>query len=208
MKPRLIRPNARPVVILAAAFAFGQGACSCLAIFLVSAGVNVGLSRAHAGLLVSLASVFGLVIRVANGYLVDKRESRHFVLVAAMLLIGTLGFLGLAYAAVHHNVALFVPATVVALSIGWGWNGVFSYALVHSYPKSAAWATGITQALGQLGSVCGPLGFGLIVGSRASGNYGSAWFACGIGGLAAAVLMVLGASLVRRDHTRLAEVIA
>jgi predicted MFS family arabinose efflux permease len=105
--------------------------------------------------------------------------SGHLRLVAIMLAGGAVGY---ALLAAGGDVAL-VLGTVLAFALGWGWVGVFFFAVVRLNPDAPGAATGIVQTGDFAGSLVGPVVFGSLA---ASGTYRSAWFV-------AAALAVLGA---------------
>ena len=152
-----------PLVALAIGFGLTLTACASLGAFLVISAVSTGLSSAAAGLVAALASACGIAVRVLVGFLADRRGGRHLLLVAGMMAVGALGFAALAGGSRLHQPAIFVPGAAVAFGIGWGWNGLFNFALVQTHPLAPARASGITQTGGRLGSVVGPLIFGVLV---------------------------------------------
>ncbi|EQD27647.1 major facilitator transporter, partial [mine drainage metagenome] len=159
-----LRPEpTAPLVALAIAFCLAAGASASLGAFLVLSAVSTGFSSAAAGLVAVLASACGIAVRVLVGLLADRRGGRHFLLVAGMISVGALGFAALAWGSLLHAPVLFIFGAVVAFGIGWGWNGLFNYALVQNHPNAPARATGITQTGGRLGSVIGPLICGVLV---------------------------------------------
>lgn len=195
------RPGAGPadpasrgaLVLLAVAFALGLFAASSLATFLVGSGVAAGLGEGTAGLVAALASGIGLAARLAVGVQADRRGARHFPVVAVMLAVGAGGYVLLALGASLHAPWVFVPGAALAFGAGWGWNGLFNFAVVRSHPSSPASATALTQAGGRLGSVFGPLVFGFLV-ARAS--YEVAWLSSAATALLAASGMLLGRKLL------------
>jgi hypothetical protein len=101
------------------------------------AGLNVGT----AGLLLALGSAFGITVRVAFGHLADGMTGGRLRLVAAMLGLGVVGYVLLATGVS----SLLVLGTLLAFGAGWGWPGLFNFAVVLTSPRAPAAATGITQ---------------------------------------------------------------
>lgn len=185
-----------PLAALAIGFGLTLTACSSLGAFLVSSAVANGLTAAEAGLLAALASAFGVAVRVLVGYLADRRGGRHLVFVIAMMLVGAAGFALLAVGSGLQAPFLFVAGAVVAFGVGWGWNGLFNFAVVHTHPLSPARASGVTQTGGRLGSVVGPLAFGALVSHV---GYPGAWtLACAEMLLGAATMVAARTLLARR----------
>ncbi len=185
-----------PLLVLAAGFGVSIAACASLGAFLVGSAVAAGLQPGAAGLLAALASVTALVVRVAVGYRADRRGRAHFVVVAGLLALGAVGYLLLALGAALHLAAVFVPGAVLAFGAGWGWNGLFNFAVVRTHQRSPARATGVTQTGGRLGGMLGPLLFGLLAGNAA---YGTAWGLTAAEALLGAGLILVGRRLLRRS---------
>ena len=112
-----------------------------------------------------------------------------------MLAVGVVGFVVLAVGTGLGNEVLFGAGAVVALGMGWGWNGLLTYAVVRSHPEAPAAATGVTQVGARLGGVLGPLVVGVVV---AGGSYTAAWLLTAGAALAAAATVLLGQRLLRR----------
>ncbi|MCL5077225.1 MAG: hypothetical protein M1288_03810, partial [Actinobacteria bacterium] len=88
---------------------------------------------------------------------------------------------------------LIIPATMISYGAGWGWNGLFNFAVVWNYPKSAGYATGITQSGAYLGSVFGPLLFGFIVDRS---GYGLAWTSAAFEAIAASLAVIVARRMI------------
>jgi MFS family permease len=114
-------------------------------------------------------------------------------LVAAMLCVGTAGFVLLATGAGP----LLVVGTVLGFGAGWGWPGLFNFAIVRTSPGSPAAATGITQTGASGGAALGPLLFGFVV---EVSSYSTAWLVCGGMALVAAAAILAGRARVLRER--------
>jgi predicted MFS family arabinose efflux permease len=186
----LPRPNT--VLVLVVAIMLGVGAASVLGVFFIDATVSAGFSRPTAGWLQALGSGLGVVARLGAGRVVDNRDSGHLRLVAVMLAGGALGYVLLG---VGGTVPIVV-GTMLAFSLGWGWVGVFFFAIVRLNPEAPGVATGIVQIGDFAGSLAGPILFGSLA---TSGGYRMAWFsAAGLALLAASVTS--GAEVRARGH--------
>lgn len=183
-----------PLVVLASGLGLGMFAASGLAAFLVSAAVADGFGKAAAGLVAAGAGGAAVVVRIATGELADRRGGRHFPVVAAMLATGAAGYGLLAVGSGTPAHWLLVPAAVLALGAGWGWNGLFNFAVVRSHRHAPARATGITQVGGRLGGVLGPLSVGFLV---AHSSYTVAWTVMAVAALAGSATMLAGRHLLR-----------
>lgn len=195
--PALIHPPLAPLLVLGGAFFLGLMAASSLAAFLVTSATRSGLGVAAAGYVAAVAGGFGLIARLVVGAAADRRGGRHFPVVAAMLAVGALGYAGLAAGTALRSPVLFVPAAAVAFGVGWGWNGLFNFAVVRTHPTAAAWATGVTQTGGRLGSVVGPVAFGLLADHV---SFAVAWLFSAAAAAASAALMLVGRRVLLRSR--------
>lgn len=91
----------------------------------------------------------------------------------------------------------YAAAAVVGYGLGSGWGGLFSYAVVTSYPNHPGRATGTTQAGASAGSCLGPLGFGLVA---AACGHAVAWLAAGAALLAAVAAILAGRRMLRTSE--------
>lgn len=176
----------RPLLVLAAAAGIGAGGANALGSFLISGAVSAHIAEGTAGLLAAGGSVCGLLARVSVSWRADRRPGgNHFHTVAAMMVLGAVG-----YGLLASEIAwAMVIGTVFAFGAGWGWNGLFNYAVIRTHPRSAAMATGITQAGIFAGAVVIPPIFGLIVDQV---SYTAAWLLAGGLVLVAATVMLAG----------------
>src|SRR5215218_1003786 len=187
------------LVLLALGIGLGSTAATPLGAFIVESSVAAGLHVGTAGLLLALGSAFGIAVRVAFGHLADGMTGGRLRLVAAMLGFGVVGFVLLATGVD----GLLVIGTLLAFGAGWGWPGLFNFAVVLTNPRAPAAATGITQTGASGGAALGPLVFGLV--AEAS-SYSVAWLVSGAIALVAMVAVVIGRRMLLRDRAALAEV--
>lgn len=183
-----------PLVVLATAAGFGVAAASAMTAFWVESATDRGLGVGTAGVWFAVASACGMAARVLWGWQADHRGGHAFRTVAWLLAGGALG-LGLVGVAGVSRAVLAV-GTVLGFAAGWGWNGLFTFAVVRWNPNAPAAATGITSTGKRAGGVVGPLAFGALV-QRAS--YEAAWWAAAGALVVAAVLVGLGGRLLDRD---------
>jgi len=180
--------------------AAGLAAASALAlgIFLVASAVRAGIDAGTAGLMLTLGSVVGLVVRLLHGWLADRRSGQHIAVVAASLLLGA-GGMGLL--AVGTAPTLLI-GTVLGYGLGWAWPGLLQFAVVRLNPSAPAVATAVVQVGMYGGGFGGPIGFGLIA---AHLGFTVAWLVAALAMAAAAGLMVLGRRmLLARPRPRVA----
>ena len=182
-----------PLVLLALGIGLGSAAANPLGAFTVESAVAAGIGVGAAGLLLALGSAAGVAVRVVAGYLADKMSSGRLRLVAGMLGVGTVGFVLLA----SGVVPLLVIGVVLAFAAGWGWPGLFNFAIVKTNPRAPAVATGITQTGASSGAAAGPLAFGFVV---EGSSFGTAWLLYGALALVAAVTILIGRYMLLRDR--------
>jgi MFS family permease len=178
-----------PLGVLAVGFGLGVFATTGLSAFLVVSAVAAGIGKATAGLVAALAGGASMAARVAAGMQADRRGHSHLIIVALMLAVGVLGYVALAVGSATRISAVFVVGAVVAYAAGWGWNGLFNFAVARSHASAPARATGVTQTGGRLAGVLGPLAFGLIV-TRSS--YAVAWLVAAGFALVGALTVLVG----------------
>jgi MFS family permease len=181
------------LVLLAVGIGLGSTAATPLGAFVVESSVASGMREGTAGLLLALGSAANILVRVVFGSLADGMSGGRLRIAAAMLALGTAGFVMLG----TGSGALLVVGTLIAFAAGWGWPGLFNFAIVKSSPAAPAAATGITQTGASAGAAIGPLIFGLV--AEASG-YEMAWLLCGVLAFLAALAILLGRSRVLRDR--------
>lgn len=177
------------LAVLAFSGALGTFAANTLAAFLVDATVSGGFSPGSAAILLAGGSLSSVVMRVAVGSFVDARCFPLLPLVSMMLAAGAAGLAGLS---LTTSPALVVVAAVVSYLGIWGWNGVYTLAIVRANPSAPAAATGITQAGLYLGGVVGPSVFGYLAGTA---GYAVAWRVTA--GMAALGAIGIGLSALR-----------
>ena len=190
--------SARIAPLLLPTLGIGLGAAAgvSLAAFLVDAAVAGGVREGAAGLLLAAASVAGVVVRAVTGWLADRRPRNRLRAVAAMLVAGAAGFALLATGSPGWPL---VVGALLGFGAGWGWPGLFHFAIVDLHREAPAAATGITQTGTYAGSAVGPLVFGLVV---EHASYTAAWL-CSAGlVLVAAAAMLGGRGALVRDRRR------
>jgi MFS family permease len=196
--PRIRQGDAStgPMILLATAAAMAAAADSAVGSFHVESVVAAGIGPGSAGLLYALGSVAGVAGRVLWGWLGDVVSGGRLIIVAGLIAVGALAT---AMFALSTRTAVLVLATVLVFGCGWGWNGLFNFAVVRLNPRAPGAATGITQTGTYLGGVAGPVLFGLAVDRW---SYGPAWLGAGAVSLAAAAAVAAGRRALRADRAR------
>jgi cyanate permease len=191
-KEKRTRPhNVAALGVLAIAGAFGSGAANAMGSYLVDSSVSAGLAEGTAGLLFALGSAAGLSMRVGAGWLADRVTGGRLLWVAGLYLIGSVGFLLQA----TRDTGLLWVATLLCFGGGWGWPGLFNFAVVSRNPHAPAAATGLTQTGVYLGGTGGPLLFGVVAESF---GYQYAWLGASAFGLIACTAVLIGRSMLLR----------
>ena len=148
-----------PLIMLSIGGAFAAAAVNALGIFFVPAAVSIGWQEISAGQLLAVASSISITMRVVIGGLADRFKSDGLIWVAMFIAVGAASFFLLGFS----EFSLFYAAVfVIAFGIGWGWPGLFQFAVAIKNENQTAVAAGIVQAGVWVGGVVGPLSFGLI----------------------------------------------
>lgn len=190
---RAQEPDRRPstdnqrMVSLAVAGGFAAAVAGALSAFFVLSAVEAGVDVATAGKLLAGGSVLVLAVRVIAGWAVDRFALDGFRSVVWLLALGSVGHLVLS----SGHVPWIVFGVLIAFGAGWGWPGIYHFAVVDSNRGSPASATGIAQAGLSTGAAVGPLLFGFIVDQA---SFQAAW-------VGTAAVSVVAAVLIRR-HLR------
>lgn len=187
---------ARVLVLLALAAGVGGMGVNAMGVFYVESAAASGLPAGVAGALFAAGGVTGIASRVLWGWQADRRGHRHLPVVAALMGTGSAGVALLALAPAAWALLL---GTLLAFGAGWGWPGLFNYAVVRHNRNAPSAATGITQAGVFVGACVGPPVFGAIV--EAAG-YPTAWLAAAATLLAATAPLLAARHLLIRDLTR------
>jgi MFS family permease len=153
------RPGRKTVLTLATTFGMGTACSSVVTTFFVVAMVDRGTQDVAAGTLLALGSLLAVVTRVVAGVVADHYERNHLKGCAALAFVGALGLAALASA---DTVPLQAAALIVALVGTWGFNGVFWYALIRTFPQAPGRVTGSIAPGALLGSTVGPIVFGFV----------------------------------------------
>lgn len=172
------------LLLLAAGAGAGVAVSNSVAGFLTTYAVLTGVDEGSAGTLLAVASLSGLLGRVAIGWVSDKIDvGLRFV--AALLVVGACGVLMLT----TGEPILVAIGSIIAFGAGWAWAGVFNLAVVRRNPSAPAVATGFTQAGVYAGAGLGPLAFGVLADNA---SFVTAWTALAGVAVAAALIMVVG----------------
>ncbi|MEZ5279646.1 MAG: MFS transporter [Acidimicrobiales bacterium] len=157
---RLVPASPTRILVIAAVtgtcLSFAAGATNS---WLVSSGVEAGMSEGAAGLLLSFGALAGISMRLFFGFRLDSMSASPFRAGAILALIGSLGLASLSFGVP----AIHVVATLVAFGSGWVWPIFTNYGIVRANGAAAAAATGITQMGVYVGVFSAPLVTGWII---------------------------------------------
>lgn len=179
----------RLLVLFAVTFGLGTWTNSTATTFYVDSAVSAGTTQQFAGTMLAASSIIAILVRLSAGWASDRFARGHLLLCAALLSAGALGMLLLA----TGRPTTMAVGVVIAIGAGWGYNGVFWFALIRAYPQAPGRITGVLAPGALLGSTFGPIVFGAIADL---GTYGVAWTATAAVAVAACAMMVLGARLL------------
>jgi predicted MFS family arabinose efflux permease len=177
----------RLFLVLASAASFlGSAQANVIGAFTVSSATAAGFTDASAGLLLTVASAVGVIVRPVSGIAADRGIGGTMATVSLMMAAGAIGLAGMA----TGLPVAFAIGCVLAFGLGWGWNGLSHYVVSKvSHPHTAA-ATGFVQSGAYVGCALGPFLFGFVF-----GGWGST-----LGWILAAVVAALGALLALIAH--------
>lgn len=177
--PREGRSGLRPLALVMSGVTLGNAALGALNAFLVAAAPSAGVSGSVAAITLAVGSAITIAVRIALGVRVDRGGGGDpLPTVVALLAVGAAGF-----ALVTTQVSwLFLAGALLVLVFGWGWMGLFTYAVVTRYAETPETATGVMQTGFFAGGVLGPVAFGLLV---ATGSFTVAWVIATLGALVA-----------------------
>lgn len=177
-----LRPSVHWPLVIGAALGFGT--VKVFGTFLVDAGVEVGLTPAFAGLVLSGCSIAAVLSRLVVGAAADRREGTHLRAVAVMLALGGVGFVLMA---LPRPLPFLVGAVMVSLG-AWGYNGLFFLSMTRLLAAAPGAITGVMLSSASAGGFLGPLVFGVVVDEW---SYTAGWALVGAWALAAGVAVNL-----------------
>ena len=183
-------PPRRALLLLAGGALGANAAAGAALTFLVTYGVEIGLSAGAAGALFAAASASTVAVRLSLGVLADHRPDAAPRWIAAQLVAAAAGHALLTASAP----ALVAIGAIAALALGWGWVGLLLFAVVRRSRGEPGAAVGVVAVGFFGGAVLGPLGAGVIA-ERAS--FEVLWWLCAGVSLLAAGAIHAGARSLR-----------
>ena len=160
VKPSAGKPNTpiHLLVVLAVAVGLGIGALDPLGSFFVGYSVSIGVEEQVAGVLLAIGGFCGIIARLIAGRLIDRKAQADFTAIASMMVAGAVGIVIL-------NLGGYPGLLIggfIGFTAGWGWSGLFTFAVVKDNPEAPAAAWGVAQTGKFVGAAIGPLVFGII----------------------------------------------
>lgn len=146
-------------VLSVVAFAGGVVTIACSA-YLVTGSVDRSLDTATAGLLLSAASVIGVVTRVSMGLVADRHRDRSLGFASTLVVIGGVGGVLMAV----PTIPTFLAGAVFTVGLAGAWSGLVHYFISRTAGPFTSRATGMVQTGSFLGCAVGPLAFGAVYG--------------------------------------------
>lgn len=171
------------LIVLALAVGLGIGAADPLGSFFVAYAVSIGVEEQIAGLLLAAGGFCGIVARLIAGRIIDRVAQADLVAISVMMCIGAFGVVIINLG----GYAGLLVGGLLAFTFGWGWSGVFTFAVVKDNPDAPAAAWGIAQTGKFIGAALGPVLFG-VVADRVS--FSAAYWLSTAALLLAAALMI------------------
>lgn len=195
------RPDARrgvaALLALAGAMFLSAASAGALTTFLVESGVVAGFSPGTAGALLASGSILAVLMRIYSGVAADRRDGGHLRICAIMIALGSIGFALIG----SGTPSIMMIGSALAFAFGWGFPGLFWYAIIRQSQGRPAQVTGILMPGPMFGGVAGPIAFGWLVERL---GYGTSWLMVSVWMVAAAGLMMLGRRLSIRARDRAA----
>lgn len=193
------RPDARrgapALLALGGAMFLSAASAGALTTFLVESSVVAGFSPGAAGALLASGSVLAVLMRIYSGVAADRRDGGHLRICAIMIAVGSIGFALLG----SGTPGIMMFGSVFAFAFGWGFPGLFWYAIIRQSQGRPAQITGILMPGPMFGGVAGPIVFGWLVERL---GYGPSWVVVAGWMVVSAGLMMLGRSLSIRARER------
>jgi predicted MFS family arabinose efflux permease len=171
-EPSTIAPRQRPLdastakprtpmhllIILAVGVGLGIGAIDPVGSFFVSYAVSIGVEEQVAGFFLAAGGFCGIAARLVAGRFIDRMAQADLTAIASMISIGAIGIIILNLGGYPG----LIIGGLLGFTAGWGWSGLFTFAVVKDNPEAPATAWGIVQTGKFTGAAIGPILFGLV----------------------------------------------
>lgn len=185
-KPKTSVPGPA-MVSLAVAFGLVIAAVTSLGSLFVDSAVASDLSAGSAGVILAIGSLVAVVVRLALGAWSDTTRRDLLRTVGTMMALGAIGFPLIA----AGSLVPMAVGVVVVFGMGWGWSGLFMFAVTRHNMAAPATATGVVQTGAATGGVLGPVSIGYIAEHL---GYAPAWWLTGCLMVLAAIAAFIGSA--------------
>ncbi|MGB3484579.1 MAG: MFS transporter [Mycobacterium sp.] len=179
------RSELRLLVMIGAAMAFANATNSIIPAFWVLGETRAGVSPAHAGVVLAIASGLAIAVRVFSGIACDRLPGDPMKFCAAMLFAGAIGISTLAYV---ESDTIRSVGLVIGYAGVWGYPAVLWYAVLKRFHRTPGYVTGQVTIYSLVGGSIGPVVFGLIADAT---TYAAGWILTAFLAVASAVIMAL-----------------
>ena len=177
----------RAMISLAVSFGLVIAAVTSLGSLFVDSAVAAGLSAGTSGLILAAGSLTAVVVRIVLGSWSDTTHRDLLRTVGAMMALGAIGFPLIAAGSLVPTAI----GVVIVFGMGWGWSGLFMFAVTRNNMGAPATATGIVQTGAATGGVLGPVSIGYVAEHV---GYAPAWWIACVLMLLAGCAALLGAA--------------
>jgi predicted MFS family arabinose efflux permease len=111
-----------------------------------------------AGFFLATGGFCGIAARLVAGRFIDRMAQADLTAIASMITIGAVGIVILNLGGYPG----LIIGGLLGFTAGWGWSGLFTFAVVKDNPEAPATAWGIVQTGKFMGAAVGPILFGLL----------------------------------------------
>ena len=187
----------RAMVWLTIATGIGAAIGTAMASFFIPYAVDAGIGPGRAGAVLTVASIGSMFARAGLGIAADRMVVGHLQLVGRCVLVGAVGFLGFAVHPQGAGLTMFFGlAVLLVFLVGWGWHGLFNYAVARWNPNAPGAAAAIIGVGVFSGGVIGPVVFGVLA-DRVS--YQAAWWGTVVASVICYASLRTGSGLLEQE---------
>jgi len=149
--------------------------------FSATALQDAGLSLVAAGAVLSVASIGSLVVRVAGGWLSDRRGADSLLGASSLIALGSVG---LVLVGTGH-LPLVVAGVMLGYACAWGWPALMILGLMAQAGRAVGSVTGLLALGAAVGAGVGPVLFGAVADAAGAAV---AWWCVAVGALPGSAL--------------------
>lgn len=151
------------LLVLGVVSLLGTASANILTSFIDPSLVLAGWQPAWASRVAGLGGLLATVSRIGFGRFVDRRSISFGTLFGYLFITASVGYVLIALGSkgVAGTILLLV-GVFVCFSCGWGWSGVFNYAVSSRYREDVEYATAVITFGAKVGGIIGPLLLGFV----------------------------------------------